>query len=90
MTPGENHAGVGYAVDLAKVTLSQIAPEVDFHNPGYSFGFGIFDHDNKLVSFMPNPDMASQAITELGAATSKYISFNPQTGKIIEAKYPSS
>ncbi len=75
--------GIGYAVDLTRIPIRKIAPELDLANPGWHYGHGIFDKNDHLVAMMPNPSMAKQAIKVLSAAYTRPLTYNPKDGSRI-------
>lgn len=76
--PSDDSPGVGFAVLLPAIRLDELAPEVDFNNPGFVKGFGLFK-DNHLVGFYATREIA--ALASQGAADTdvREIICNPKT-----------
>ncbi|WP_300376677.1 serine protease [Henriciella sp.] len=81
--PTATATGVGYAVDLTRIPLRRIAPELDLSNPGWVFGGGAFKNDG-LIGFYANVDVAILAKDKLGADEVSKVSYNPKTGDWIK------
>ena len=81
--PTDDAPGTGFAVDLSKVPLHPIAPEIDFNRPGYAIGFGVFDA-GVLRGFFPTLEMATKFATGSQGMDVKKITFDSKTDEWIE------
>lgn len=78
LAPDENLPGCGFAVDLTKLPVERLAPELDRVNPGWSKGYGVFNGE-KLVAFLPDAASAEMFQQKWGGTKIIAISLNPQT-----------
>jgi serine protease Do len=74
--PMKEGPGIGYAVDIALVDLSPIAPEIDRSNPGWCYAAGLF-RNGKLLGAYPNEEAANIAKAEEDLV--RKIRINPKT-----------
>jgi serine protease Do len=57
LAPTDDAPGVGFAVDLTKVPITLLAPEIDPANPGWSFGWATLA-GGKMTGFFETEDQA--------------------------------
>jgi hypothetical protein len=78
LAPYDHHPGVGFAVDLPRIPLNQIAPELDLLNPGFIVGYGVFK-SGQLSGFYPSEEIAQLAVKESPEVEIRKLSLNPKT-----------
>lgn len=80
--PDDNAPGVAYAVDVAKIDLSPLLPELDRTNPGWCYAAGVF-RNGKLVGAYLNPKAAD--LVKIKNDKVRTILINPKTEEWVFA-----
>lgn len=76
--PTTDYPGIGYAVDITRIAMHALLPDMDLNHPGFAFAYGVIV-ENNLVRFAPDEATAHEVAKTVEGAHVRYISVNPRT-----------